>query len=93
VNLADKIVMKVRPPMPENPNQVGVVRERFPTRTPSGMGVRQIAANSDRRRMMRSRAAPLRNRKFADSPLEGDGCEPSVPLAKQPVSLVKGEVS
>ena len=46
MNLADKIVMKVRPPMPENPNQVGVVRERFPTRTPSGMGVRQIAAQT-----------------------------------------------
>ena len=45
-------------------------------------GDRTIAASSDRRRMMRSRAAPLRNRKFADFPLEGDGFEASVPHKK-----------
>jgi hypothetical protein len=31
-----------------------------------------------------------RDRKFADSPLEGDGFEPSVPIAKRDASQVRG---
>jgi hypothetical protein len=33
-----------------------------------------------------------RNRKFADSPLEGDGFEPSVPVAGEPVYIAEGEL-
>jgi hypothetical protein len=33
-----------------------------------------------------------RDRKFADSPLEGDGFEPSVPGTKQPVFVAEGEL-
>ena len=36
---------------------------------------------------------PAATRFVADSALEGDGFEPSAPLAKQSVSFVKGEVS
>jgi hypothetical protein len=41
----------------------------------------------------RSAATMLQEIEFApDSPLEGDGFEPSVPVAKKPVSVAEGEL-
>jgi hypothetical protein len=51
-------------------------------------------AGSDQGRHVRGTQIrpPLRDRKFADSLLEGDGFEPSVPVAKKSVFVAEGEL-
>src|ERR1700746_3136126 len=51
-------------------------------------------ANVNRHRRCRASSGRLllRDRKFADSALEGDGFEISVPVAREPVYIAEGEL-